>query len=399
MSHSATVLGLTALLSFAAGPTGPAAAGETPKPRSGSSRWNVAVVVFSGMEILDFAGPAEVFAAAGGGRAYRVYTVGETTRPVVSQGFITITPQYTIDNCPPPDLVVIPGGNAASVYGRPKMMEWVKKESGEAKHLLSVCTGAFVLAKAGLLDGHEATTHHGSIARLRRDFPNVKVREDLRVVDNGKVLTAAGVSAGIDGSLYVVAKMCGQEAAKKTAEYMEYRWQPDATPKSAAAGVEGPERAALEAWFAGDWKRAAEGYRQYVAKQPDDGIAHFRLGMSELGAGHADEAVRSLARAAELGLRDSDTLDQLGRAQLSAKRPADAAKSFERALEQKPGSANTLYNLACCYSLDGQKAKALQALERAFDAGFGAEYAAEDDDLKGLRDDPRFQEMLRKSAR
>jgi transcriptional regulator GlxA family with amidase domain len=188
------------------------------------------------MELLDFAGPAEVFAAADGGRAFKVYTVAESDQPIKSQGFVTITPQYTIANCPPPDILVIPGGNATSVSRSQKMLDWVKDVSQNAERVLSVCTGAFVLARAGLLDGLEATTHHNAINGLRRNHPKVKVRTDVRVVDNGKILTAAGVSAGIDGALHIVSKVCSQQVAQRTAEYMEYTWRAEPVISSGGAG-------------------------------------------------------------------------------------------------------------------------------------------------------------------
>jgi transcriptional regulator GlxA family with amidase domain len=209
---------------------------KRPRDRSGSSKRNVAIVIYNQMELLDFAGPAEVFAAADGGRAFKVYTVAESDRPIVSQGFVTITPQYMIANCPRPDILVIPGGNSTSVSRSQKMLDWVKEVSHDAERVLSVCTGAFVLARAGLLDGLEATTHHGAIAGFRRDHPKVTVRSDVRVVDNGKILTAAGVSAGIDGALHVVSKTRGQKVAQKTAEYMEYTWHPEPAPSTGAAG-------------------------------------------------------------------------------------------------------------------------------------------------------------------
>src|SRR5262249_38869678 len=170
MRNLCTAVVLTGLIS-----TAPVRAGDDKKPseRSPTSKRNVAIVIYNQMELLDFAGPAEVFAAADGGRAYKVYTVAETDRPIKSQGFVTITPQYTIDNCPRPDILVIPGGNAGSVTKSQKMVDWVKEVSGNAEHVLSVCTGAFVLGRAGLLDGLEATTHHGAIPTFRRTYPKV----------------------------------------------------------------------------------------------------------------------------------------------------------------------------------------------------------------------------------
>jgi transcriptional regulator GlxA family with amidase domain len=100
----------------------------------------------------------------------------------------------------------------------------VKKASADAEVTMSVCTGAFLLAKAGLLDGKEATTHWASVERLKSAAPNITVRADRRFVDTGKVITTAGVSAGIDGALHVVKRLLGEQAAKNTARYMEYRW-------------------------------------------------------------------------------------------------------------------------------------------------------------------------------
>jgi transcriptional regulator GlxA family with amidase domain len=209
---------------------------KRPQERSASPRRNVAIVIYNQMELLDFAGPAEVFAAADGGRAFKVYTVAESDRPIKSQGFVTITPQFTIANCPRPDILVIPGGNSTLVSSSQKMLDWVNDVSRSSERVLSVCTGAFVLARAGLLDGLEATTHHNSIDRLRRNHPKVKVRTDVRVVDNGKILTAAGVSAGIDGALHIVSKTCGPEVARKTAEYMEYTWHAEPATSTGRAG-------------------------------------------------------------------------------------------------------------------------------------------------------------------
>jgi transcriptional regulator GlxA family with amidase domain len=184
------------------------------------------------MELLDFAGPAETFQAANRGRAFNVYTVAETLEPILSQRFVTITPQYTIANCPPPDIVVIPGGNSSVVRRSKRMVAWVKDVSKDAGLMFSVCTGAFVLAQAGLLDGLEATSHHEALEALQSEYPKVKVRADRRIVDNGKIITAAGVSAGIDGALHVVDRLCGRDAAQRTAVYMEYKWQPELAARS-----------------------------------------------------------------------------------------------------------------------------------------------------------------------
>ena len=190
---------------------------------------NVAIVLFEGVELLDFAGPAEVFAAAGRGQAFNVYTVSDTKETVFSQGFLEVKPEFSVADSPAPDLLVVPGGGVGSVLSNPELMEWIKKSSEKAL-TMSVCNGALVLARTGLLDGLEATTHHGSIDSLRRSAQNTKVHDDRRFVDNGKVITAAGVSAGIDMALHVVERLLGEARAVGVARYMEYDWQPEARP-------------------------------------------------------------------------------------------------------------------------------------------------------------------------
>jgi putative intracellular protease/amidase/YHS domain-containing protein len=188
-------------------------------------RRKVAILIFEGMELLDFAGPAEVFASAGRGEAFEAYTVAATPEPITSQHFVTITPRYTFADCPRPEIIVIPGGNTRSLAQDKRVRAWIEQCVPHTEVVLSVCTGAFVLANAGLLDGKEATTHWSALERLRRDFPKITVRENRRFVDNGKIVTAAGVSAGIDGSLYLVERLLGKETARETARYMEYNWK------------------------------------------------------------------------------------------------------------------------------------------------------------------------------
>jgi putative intracellular protease/amidase/YHS domain-containing protein len=190
---------------------------------------NVAILVFDGMELLDFAGPGEVFTGAGMGRAFKVYTVAATRDAITSQGLVTMTPRYTFADCPPADVLVIPGGNTRAVAKDKRVRTWIEQSLPQAEVVLSVCTGAFVLANAGLLDGKEATTHWASVLQLRKQFPRITVREKRRFVDNGKIITAAGVSAGIDASLHVVERLLGQETARETARYMEYNLQSTAS--------------------------------------------------------------------------------------------------------------------------------------------------------------------------
>lgn len=190
---------------------------------------NVAILIFDEVEVLDFCGPFEVFGVTGRAREaapFNVYTVAERSEPVLARNGLSVNPRYTLDDCPPPDLLVIPGGiGARKEMHNATVIEWIKRCAKPAELVLSVCTGALLLANAGLLDGLAATTHHGAFDLLREAAPQTEVREGERFVDNGKVITSAGISAGIDMSLYVVARLLGEEVARDTAERMEYRWQ------------------------------------------------------------------------------------------------------------------------------------------------------------------------------
>lgn len=212
-------------------------------------RVNVAVFVYEGVELLDFAGPGEVFAGSTGsdGRRCYVYTVGGSTEPITSQGFVEVTPEYSTANCPPPDVIVIPGGNSRRAIENTDVVDWLRRTAPQTQVVLSVCTGVFILGRAGLLDGIEATTHWSALAGLERDFPECTVIHDRRFVDNGKVVTSAGVSAGIDGALHTVQKLFGAEAAVMRARGMEYEWTPSeqalpvGKPVTAAASADGAD--------------------------------------------------------------------------------------------------------------------------------------------------------------
>jgi transcriptional regulator GlxA family with amidase domain len=121
----------------------------------------------------------------------------------------------------------VPGGSSGSVSGDAEFVAWVKSAAGKADVTLTVCTGAFVLAKAGLLDGKEVTTWYDAVERLRRDAPKSTVLAGRRFVDSGRFITTAGVSAGIDGSLHLAARLFGRVVADQTARYMEYHWTPE----------------------------------------------------------------------------------------------------------------------------------------------------------------------------
>ena len=184
----------------------------------------VAILIFDGVQMIDFSGPLEVFADAG----YDVYTVAATLRPITTAAGpgLKVTPRYTFATAPQADLVVVPGGDFEAPPNS-ATIAWIKRQTAHAQHTLAVCNGAFTLANTGLLDGLEATTTAGNIARLRSTFPKIAVVDDRRVVDNGKLLTTGGLSAGIDGALRMVEIFDGHAAAQSVALFIEYDWQPN----------------------------------------------------------------------------------------------------------------------------------------------------------------------------
>jgi len=175
-----------------------------------------------GIEVLDFAGPMEVFSYAG----FKVFTVSKTKDPIVSQGILKVVPDYSINDAPDAQILAFFGGNSNRGFDD-DVVRWIKSREGRTEYFFSVCTGAFALGKAGLLDGQTATTFHLSLDNLRTSFPKAKVLDNARFVDNGRVITTAGISAGIDGALHMVEKLRGREAAEQAAAYMEYdKWVP-----------------------------------------------------------------------------------------------------------------------------------------------------------------------------
>jgi transcriptional regulator GlxA family with amidase domain len=186
----------------------------------------VAVLLFDNVEVMDFAGPFEVFGVSGqreGKNLFDVYTVARESKPVMARNNLSVNPDYSFRDCPKADILVVPGGfGTRREKHNPSVLEFIKQQTEQAERVLSVCSGALLLAKAGLLDGLHATTHRGALAELRGDAPTAIVLETARVVDNGKIV----LSAGIDAALYLVADLHGPEQASETAVYMEYDWRP-----------------------------------------------------------------------------------------------------------------------------------------------------------------------------
>jgi transcriptional regulator GlxA family with amidase domain len=198
-----------------------------------STTRNVAILLFPDVELLDFAGPCEVFSVASRWSdppAFSVYIVAEKSGPLLAKNGLSVNPHHLLADCPAPNLLVVPGGlGTRKEMNNEPLLAWISRAAAKAEVILSVCTGALLLARAGLLDNLTATTHHGAIGLLRQVAPKTTVQEGARFVDNGKVVTSAGVAAGIDAALHVVGKLLGPEQAEKTARYMEYPWQPAAS--------------------------------------------------------------------------------------------------------------------------------------------------------------------------
>jgi transcriptional regulator GlxA family with amidase domain len=189
---------------------------------------HVAFLISSGVTMIDYAGPWEVFQdvhVPGRGSdmdeqmPFELFTVSDTTEPVVGSAGLKIIPNYSFQTAPQPKVIVIPAQG-----GRSKaMFDWLAKAGEGADVVMSVCTGAFILAKAGLLDGKQATTHHDFIGRLEQQYPKIEIKRGLRFVEGPKISTAGGLTSGIDLALRVVERYFGREVAQTTATYMEYQ--------------------------------------------------------------------------------------------------------------------------------------------------------------------------------
>jgi putative intracellular protease/amidase len=194
------------------------------------ARMNVAILIFDGVQIIDYAGPYEVFGQAG----FNTFTVAEKAEPLTTAMGMIVTPNFSLDGSPKPDIIVIPGGYVDRTVESPKAIKWIRDNEKDARHVLSVCNGAFILARTGLLDGLSTTTFYDLIDELKKSAPKTKVLSDRRYVDNGKFISTAGLSSGIDGALHVVSKVQGPAKAQMVALNMEYNWDPDSKYARAA---------------------------------------------------------------------------------------------------------------------------------------------------------------------
>ena len=190
--------------------------------------YNVAILIYDGVYLLDFTGPLEIFTdtySKDGQKLFNTYTVSPDSISIKAHCKLEVISDYNIVNMPQPDIFVVPGGNLSLINENMKLKSWFLKTAENSDIILSVCTGAFILSDAGMLDGLEVTTWYGAVNKLQQLTHKARVVSNKRVTDNGKVITTAGVSAGIDGALHVVERLFGSEIAKATAKYIEYDWR------------------------------------------------------------------------------------------------------------------------------------------------------------------------------
>ena len=384
----------------------------------GKSEYEVAIFLYDGVELLDFGGPGEVFGATEG---FHTYTVSVDGKPLTAQGFVQIVPEYSINNAPDPDIVVYPGGGALATSQDPDVLQWIHKQVARGALQMSVCTGARILAAAGLLDGLQVTTWHGFTEKLQEMVPNAQVLENTRFVDNGAVLTTAGVSAGIDGALRVVERLKGKDVALATALYMEYdKWDPQdgflayrnpLIQKIQEQGVinalSGPD---LPAFYEGEMKDLAiqfamdqkypeaEAILQLVTKAYPYSVTTFAA-LSQvfasqdkysplteealfelLKAGKWDEAIDAYHQARKIYpswvMFREGYMNWAGYRLLQKEQFQDAIRLFTLNAEAYPGSPNVWDSLAEAYLKSGDKTNALVNYRKALQLDPDMESAA-----------------------
>lgn len=200
---------------------------------------SVGILVFDDVEILDFSGPYEVFSTAarvhgrrnsngdGDGAAanlFKCFLVAPAMQPVRARGGMKVLPDCVLTPSADLDVLLVPGGDVTAILKNDAVIQWIAARSGDAAIVASVCTGAFLLARAGLLNGLDVTTHWEDQDELQAAFPALNVKPDVAWIDCGKVVTSGGISAGIDMSLHLVERLAGRPLADATARQMEYRW-------------------------------------------------------------------------------------------------------------------------------------------------------------------------------
>ncbi|MFA0809925.1 DJ-1/PfpI family protein [Microbulbifer epialgicus] len=184
--------------------------------------FHIGILLYDDAQTIDYAGPYEVFGQAN----YRLTTISENGETITSAMGLQVVPDTSFDQESQFDAVIIPGGGINKAMENPKILRWIKEQSEQVQYVLTVCNGAFILANTGLLDGKKATTIRGAFNSFESSFPDIELVKDKKFVDNGQLITTAGLSSGIDGALYLVSKVDTMEKAKSVAAKIEYQWRP-----------------------------------------------------------------------------------------------------------------------------------------------------------------------------
>jgi transcriptional regulator GlxA family with amidase domain len=201
---------------------------------------NIGIYLYDNAEVLDFSGPFEVFTTASRvyarehpkeGQLFKVFLIAAEKRTIHARAEFMVMPHYTIRDHPPLDVLIIPGGLHTSELSNHASMDWISRVSESSRLTTSVCTGAFLLAQAGVLIDHACTSHREDIPDLRRMFPELKVEEGVPWVDQGRIITSAGISAGIEMSLHMITRLVNKDLALKTARQMQYAWNSESLSK------------------------------------------------------------------------------------------------------------------------------------------------------------------------
>ena len=189
---------------------------------------NIGIYIYKNAEVLDFSGPFEVFSTANRlnkkNLRINVFLIGETELAIQARGGFCITPTYCIGTHPKLDLLIVAGGVHTEEMHKAQIIQWLKEQANKVPIIASVCTGAFLLAQAGILNNNQATTHWSDIEDFKQSFPDIPIIENVRWVDNQHVITSGGISAGIDMSLHLLSKFYSQQLALSTAKQMAFQW-------------------------------------------------------------------------------------------------------------------------------------------------------------------------------
>ncbi len=192
---------------------------------------NIGIYIYDNAEVLDFSGPFEVFTTASrvctDNDPFKVFLIGETGNTVKARAGFSVNPTYGIGNHPKLDVLMVAGGYHYDEIKKQNVLDWIAMQANRSEYIASICSGAWLLAAAGILTNLNVTTHWEDIEELQSSYPDLNVHANARWIDEGKHITSAGISAGIDMSLHLVKKFHNLKLALKTAKQMEYDWNPD----------------------------------------------------------------------------------------------------------------------------------------------------------------------------